>query len=287
MERPESEITVSICCTTYNHEKYIAQAIEGFLMQKTTFAFEILIGEDWSTDNTRQIVETYQKKHPQLIKILSGKTNIGSGGNLINVINNAKGKYYAFCDGDDFWIDAHKLQKQVDFLELNQNFVACSHYSKVIDDKDETTYVAKNLVPLEYTYDDLLMDRKGETRTASLMFKATKEFENLGETNWFYDAGAGDNFLKLYITSTSGGKIYVIPELMSCYRIHQGGVWSMIDPRIRKRKKISDFNLLINNFKYSSLQKRALLKIYVKKYFLFQIIDFKIKNAYNTIVQLL
>lgn len=287
MESFDQEVVVSICCITYNHEKYIAQAIEGFLSQKTNFKIEILIGEDCSTDSTRQIIHSYQIKHPGLIRILSGETNIGGAKNLVNVICNAKGKYLAFCDGDDYWTDAYKLQKQVDFLRNNEHFVACSHYSRVINEMNETCYVATNLVPFEYSFHDLLMGRKKETRTASLLFKATKEFQNFGANHWYDNVSAGDNFLKLYITSTSGGKLYVMPEIMSCYRIHQNGVWSMIDPKVRKRKMISDFNLVIKNFKCSSLQKRILLKIYFRKYFLFEIRYLKFKNAYHTISQLL
>ncbi|WP_175633423.1 glycosyltransferase family 2 protein [Pedobacter ghigonis] len=287
MESLNNEITVSVCCITYNQEKYIAQAIEGFLLQKTDFKIEILIGEDYSTDNTRQIIQNYQSKHPDLIKILSGEKNAGGVKNLLNVLKNATGKYLAFCDGDDYWTDADKLQKQVDFLKDNQDFVACSHYSRVIDDKDETCYVAKNIVPLEYTFDDFLIGKKEETRTSSLVFRATDEFKNFGASQSVDKVIAIDNFLKLYITSTSGLKLYVWPKIMSCYRIHPGGIWSMIDPKIRKRKMINDFNILIDSFKYSSYQKKGLLKIYLRKYFLFQIRDFKIKNAYNTISQLL
>lgn len=287
MESLDIEITVSVCCITYNHEKYIAQAIEGFLLQKTDFSIEILIGEDCSTDHTREIIKTYQKKHPKLIKILSGEKNAGAGKNVVNVINNAKGKYLAFCDGDDYWTDVYKLQKQVDFLRNNQTFIACSHYAKVINEKDETCYVATNPVPFEYTFHDLLIGKKEETRLGTLMFRVTKEFQNFGDNKWFYRVSAGDNFLRLFITSTSGKKLYVMPEIMSCYRIHRGGVWSMIDPKVRKRKMISDFNLLIGNFDCSSFQKKILLKKYFKEYFLFEMRDFKIKNAYNTISQLL
>jgi len=287
MESLNNEITVSVCCITYNQEKYIAQTIEGFLLQKTDFQIEILIGEDYSTDNTRQIIQTYQNKHPKLIKILSGEKNAGGTKNLLNVLNNAKGRYLAFCDGDDFWTDAYKLQRQVDFLRDNQDFVACSHYSRVIDEKGETCYVATNIVPLEYTFDDLLIGKKEETRTSSLVFRATNEFKNFGANESVDEVIAIDNFLKLYITSTSGRKLYVMPEIMSCYRVHPAGIWSMINPKVRQRKMISDFNILIESFKYSSHQKKGLLRIYLSKYFLFQIRDFKVKNAYNTIRQLL
>lgn len=287
MNELENEITVSVLCLTYNHEKFIAQAIEGFLMQKTNFRIEILIGDDCSTDNNRMIIESYSKKYPELIKILSGKTNIGAIRNQANLISNAKGKYIAFCDGDDYWTNPNKLQKQIDFLDNNPEYIICSHYSKVIDDSGNTLYVADKLVPFEYKYDDLLLGKREETRIGTSVFRNVGDFKQITRKLWYYDTFGTDSFLKLYITLKTGGKIYVIPEVMSCYRMHQDGVWSMIDPKIRKRRMISDFNLLINNFNYSSIQKKDLLKIYFKKYFLFELRDLKIKSAYNTIAHLL
>jgi len=116
---------VSICCITYNHEKYIRDAIEGFLMQKTNFTFEILIHDDASTDKTAEIVREYEQKYPQLIKPIYQTENQYSKG--INpgvefLFPRARGKYIALCEGDDYWIDPLKLQKQVDFLEANPEF---------------------------------------------------------------------------------------------------------------------------------------------------------------------
>jgi glycosyltransferase involved in cell wall biosynthesis len=113
---------VSIACVTYNHEAYISDAIDGFLNQKTDFVYEILIGEDASSDRTREIVATYHAKHPSLIKIITSDLNVGQRQNGIRVRRAARGKYVALCEGDDHWIDPHKLQKQVDFLESNLDY---------------------------------------------------------------------------------------------------------------------------------------------------------------------
>jgi glycosyltransferase involved in cell wall biosynthesis len=114
---------VSVCCTTYNHEPYIAEAIDSFLMQETDFPFEILIRDDCSTDKTAEIVKEYADKYPQLIKPIYEKENTFSKGvrAMPQLYKIAKGKYIALCEGDDYWIDPLKLQKQVGFLEENDD----------------------------------------------------------------------------------------------------------------------------------------------------------------------
>lgn len=287
MENKSSDITVSICCITYNHEEYIAQAIEGFLGQKTNFKFEIIIGEDCSTDRTLEIVKDYAKKHPELIRLITSKTNVGSIRNQVRVFNEVKGKYIAFCDGDDYWTDPLKIQKQVDFLEKNPEYIMCCHYSKVIDASGNVLYVSNILKPLSYTYEDFLVGKREETRIGSMMFKNAKEISEIHEKDWYYRTNGTDAFLKLYITAVTGGKVYVLPEIMSCYRQHVGGAWSMIDPKVRKNRMVSDFNIVIKNFKYSSILKRELLKIYLKQYLLFEIRNFKLNNALSTVMTLL
>lgn len=282
-----NEIIVSVCCITYNHEKYIADAIESFLMQKTEFQYEILIGDDCSTDDTRRIIEMYCEKYPGRIRLISPSKNLGGIRNQIALMNRANGKYIAMCDGDDFWTNPFKLQKQVDFLEANPDYVICCHYTRVIDDNYITQYVHAAPVPLEFTYEDLLFGKREETRICSLMVKNTEEVRRIGNENWYFDTYGADVIFKLHATLSTGKKVYVLPEVMSCYRIHSGGIWSMAAPKMRKRRMINDFNLVIKKFKYSSSQKRELLKIYMKQYFLFDLRSFKIDNAFKTISILL
>ena len=116
---------VSICCITYNQEKYIAQCLDGFLMQKTTFPFEIVISNDCSTDNTKKIIDSYLSKYPAIFKDVSPQQNIGMNKNFHHVLEKASGKYIAYCEGDDYWIDENKLQMQVDFLENNPEYGMC------------------------------------------------------------------------------------------------------------------------------------------------------------------
>ena len=122
-----SEIKVSVICCTYNHENYIKDALNGFLMQKTKFPFEVLVNEDASTDNTARILKEYEEKYPQIIKPIYHDVNEYSQGIDIfgNLAKLAKGKYIAISQGDDYWIDENKLQMQVDFLEGNPEYGMC------------------------------------------------------------------------------------------------------------------------------------------------------------------
>lgn len=118
---------VSVQCITYNHENYIAQALDGFLMQKTNFPFEVIVHDDASSDRTADIVREYERKYPKIIKAIYQTENQYSkrDGSIRRIMNEAcKGKYLAFCEGDDYWIDENKLQMQVDFLEKNPEYSA-------------------------------------------------------------------------------------------------------------------------------------------------------------------
>lgn len=113
---------VSVCMITYNHEPYIAKAIEDVLMQKADFPIELVIGEDCSTDRTRKIVLDYKNKYPEIIRVISSDKNIGAIKNLLRTEKSCSGKYMAYCEGDDYWTDSFKLQKQIEFLEANPDY---------------------------------------------------------------------------------------------------------------------------------------------------------------------
>mgnify|MGYP003299613147 CR=1 FL=1 len=126
---------VSICCITYNHEKYIAQCLDGFLMQKTTFQFEIVISNDCSTDNTQRIIQEYVDKYPHIFRDISPTENLGMNKNFYYTLTKCGGKYIAYCEGDDYWIDENKLQMQVDFLERNPDYGMCYTKTKQYNQK--------------------------------------------------------------------------------------------------------------------------------------------------------
>lgn len=127
MTNNKSQILVSIVCITYNHEPYLRQTLDSFLMQKTSFAYEIVLAEDCSTDGTRKICEEYAAKYPDMIHYIYRDHNVGYNENEYEAMNSAKGKYIAYCEGDDYWTISDKLQKQVDFLESHPEYSVCWH----------------------------------------------------------------------------------------------------------------------------------------------------------------
>ncbi|RRN77194.1 glycosyltransferase [Pseudoxanthomonas sp. SGD-10] len=274
---------MSVCCITYNHEHFIMQALEGFLMQKTDFKYEIIICDDFSTDNSRKILAEYAEKYPDIIRVVFQTENVGSIRNFVRTLSEAKGKYIALCDGDDYWTDPLKLQRQVEFMESHKDCSICCHYTRVINESGELVYENPSPVPLDFTYEDVLLGRKEETRISSMLVKNNYLIKRISKQQWLYNTHSTDTFLKLYIIAHSRGKIYVMPEVMSIYRLHKNGVWSLIDAKVRKSKMISDFNILINNFNYSTRNKRKLLMIYIRQYLLFEIKNLNIQNAMKTI----
>ncbi len=155
---------VSICCITYNHESYIRETIEGFLMQKTKFPIEVLIHDDASTDKTADIIREYENKYPDIIKPIYQFDNKYSKGISVSETYNfprARGKYIAMCEGDDYWTDPSKLQKQVDFMEVNPDCSLCFHASKNIRNNDPNDYTLHRLK-------DIPRDNKFEMKHAIL-----------------------------------------------------------------------------------------------------------------------
>lgn len=206
---------------TYNHEKFIAEAIEGVVMQKTDFPFELVIGEDCSTDNTRAICIEYQKKYPDIIRLRLPETNQGMMLNWINNINSGRGKYIALCDGDDFWTDPYKLQKQVDFMEANPDFAMCSHkvHTLMCGHLDENIEMERDVL----TTTDIIKKDWG-LLTASILFR--KEAHKTPD--WYYTVKNGDYALQLIVSLS--GKIKFLPDYMAVYRQHLGGVSSTLKP---------------------------------------------------------
>lgn len=134
MKKPK----LSVILITYNHEKFIRKAIESILAQETDFPFEIVVGEDCSPDQTRQIIKEYRKEYPDIIRLMHREKNTGRPTlNVYETTMACKGDYLAYLEGDDYWTDTHKLQKQVDFLEAHPEYIACTHSNKLIDENGQ------------------------------------------------------------------------------------------------------------------------------------------------------
>ena len=157
-----NEILVSIWCLTYNHELYIRDAIEGFLAQKTSFGYEIIIHDDASTDKTAEIIREYEQKYPNLIRgIYQEENQFGKNQPSIEWIlelekQNCKGKYIALCEGDDYWIDAQKLQLQVDYLEAHPECIMTVHDTIDMDYKNYTVNSRSERICMEQGQRELL-----------------------------------------------------------------------------------------------------------------------------------
>ncbi|TDS88336.1 glycosyltransferase involved in cell wall biosynthesis [Rahnella sp. BIGb0236] len=220
---PNSDVKVSVCCITYNQELYVADAIEGFLSQKTNFPFEIIISDDGSTDETSNIIDSYVTKYPGLIRYVKTKRNLGANGNLLNAVSHAKGAYIAFCEGDDYWIDDKKIQKQYDAMIANPDVMFSFHPCFLLKGESVSkvkSYSKGELISL-FTVDDVLKSLNQFAPTASYMFNK----EMIGMLpEWFNNAPVGDLFLELYGMKNSGG-LY-LPWPMSVYRLQSQGSWS-------------------------------------------------------------
>lgn len=210
---------VSVCCIAYNHEKYIGKAIESFLMQKTNFGIEIIINDDCSTDKTAEIIKTYERKYPHLIKVINQTENQYSNGKKPLddcILPFVKGTYMAICEGDDYWTDKYKLQKQVDFLESNPGYGMCFHKVRVVDTegKKKNKFWGNRLgnQSKQITIKDVGIP--GTVHLSSVFFR-TKLYE-LKKPGWVKNAIHGDYALALYMAASA--KVFFISDSMSAYR---------------------------------------------------------------------
>ncbi|SDS27276.1 glycosyltransferase [Opitutus sp. GAS368] len=222
--------TVSVCIVTYQHAAFIKQAIEGALAQRADFPFEVLIGEDGSTDGTREICLEYARRQPNRIRVsLRDRTEVLSGGspayiarNFLMTLREAHGDFIALCEGDDYWTDPTKLQRQVDYLRANPDCVGCFHDAKLVDAKGQTlleSYFQSEQE--EFTQRDALESLLSREPTCSLVFRRTALAEPLPE--WFVSLPCD---LYLDILLTNHGSLGFVRRNMGAYRKHVGGIWS-------------------------------------------------------------
>lgn len=226
-----SQPLVSICCITYNHAAYIEAALDGFLMQRTDFPFEILVHDDASTDGTSDVVRRYAERFPGLVKVVcQGENQYVRGHTKVNFEFNfprVKGEFIALCEGDDAWTDPGKLQQQIDYLRLHPGCTVCAHLTEVIDRDGRPVAPARVMgddMPEEFGLADVLDNMKIHVNSCV--------FRRLGLPAFIHDvrfprmlnAPGGDDPMMWIALSQGDG--HLMRRGMSCYRLHEGGVWS-------------------------------------------------------------
>lgn len=242
-----TEPLVSVKMITYNHAPFIAQAIEGILQQMTNFAFELVIGEDCSTDGTREIVFEYQKKHPDIIRVVTSDENVGMKKNGLRVLEACQGKYLAFCEGDDYWHHHLKLQKQADYLEKHEE---CGlvytgydvyHVTSRKRIKDYINY-RKWEMPENMSIYDILESKGGKSRgiTTCTVMVRRKLYEEIMEADPYLHKS--EHFLmgdtQLWAEMATKARLHYIPESMATHNITDESA-----TRNRDGKKTAQFGM--------------------------------------------
>ena len=231
---------VSILTICYKQERYIAQALDSFLMQKTNFDFEVIIGDDASPDGTQAIIKEYAEKYPNIIKPILRKQNVGPGANIKDVYNRATGDYIAICEGDDFFTDENKLQIQVDYMETHSDVSICFHPVNVFYQNKEIS--DREFRPKYVSLEELI--KRNFIQTNSVMARR-QNYEDMPE-----DIMPGDWYMNLF--HAQFGKIGYIDRVMSSYRKHDQGIWWGAKPdsdEIYKKWGVSQFKTFMRILK--------------------------------------
>ena len=250
---------VSVIMLAYNHKEYIEKAINSVLSQETVFQYELLIGEDCSIDGTREIVFDYQKRYPEIIRVITSDKNVGMNENSVRAIAAARGKYLAYCEGDDFWNSKDKLQKQVNVLESDQSITFCFHNVNFL-------YQGKSRPHKQFawrfqdryfsTKDVILGGGEFHKEVSAVMQRSVLE----NPPFWYSEAPVSDWATSLL--SAFKGRLYYINEVMASYRSGVPQSWT---------EKMYNNPTLYKEHLFKSMRVRKLADAYsdhkYKKYF--------------------
>ncbi len=297
-----NQIMVSIICNAYNHGKYIKDALEGFVTQQTTFPFEVLVHDDASTDNTADIIREYEAKYPELIKPIYQTENQYSqkiGINKTYQVPRVQGKYVALCEGDDYWTDPMKLQKQFDFMEANPDYALCTcstdwynMRSGVVENK------CRAEKDMDVSLEEIILEKHGRIFQYASYFLKSEIIKEFPE--WRTKFPIGD--YPLAIQCALNGKVHMLSECMSVYRYYSEGSWTarmdgdehrinvskrMIEglnalnevtefrfnELITKRINKHEYTLALHNHDLDTIRKGKLKEMYKKRPLLYKISD--------------
>ncbi len=219
------QILVSVCCLAYNHEKYIRDALEGFIHQKTSFPYEVIVHDDASTDKTAEIIREYAAKYPGIIRpVIQTENQHSKGVRIFNtfIFPRMRGKYIAVCEGDDYWCDENKLQRQADWLEQHPEYAFCGHNTRIINclTGEEKPFSSSD-ADCDVSMEDLILKTRPFFHTSSFMFRA--EYAVIPEG--FLNGVLSDYPRALYMETC--GKVRFLHETMSVYRQFADGSWTV------------------------------------------------------------
>lgn len=263
---------VSVICLAYNHEKYIRQCLNGFVMQQTTFPFEVLVHDDASTDKTAEIIREYEKKYPDIVKPTYQSENQFSKGVKIDgdiLFSKTRGKYIAFCEGDDFWIDPLKLQKQFDALEQHPECHLC--VSRVYYVPEQGNYPTKNLRPKENLPSGVISSRRflercmlGYPFHTSTYFLVKSDCYEFYKTDIYRKAMVGDEPILLFFGQLAS--VFYLADIVGCRREFSVGSWTnmthsssdMVDSLYENKECYLQSFDLYTGLKYHDLVERTI-----------------------------
>lgn len=257
---------VSVCVQTYNHIGFIKECLDGVLSQKTSFDFEILLGEDFSNDGTRSVCLEYAKKYPKKIKLIlhHRENNIkfnGSPTGRFNILTNllsANGEYIALCEGDDYWTDPLKLQKQVDFLDKNRDYGICFHETQTYFQDEKRFESNETSIHIPETSSFLELANYNFIVTPSAMLRNDIEIPL-----WYCGLPIGD--WPLYFIQLKDRKIKKLPEEMAVYRIHGNGAWTSASQKRRLQIDVSTITPILEHINLPKEAAKRLNENYKKK----------------------
>lgn len=258
LEKKTTKEKLTICCLTYNHEKYIEECLVGFLKQKTNFNFKIKIIDDGSTDSSIEIIKYYSEKYPEIFEVNFRNFNTSPEESFLELLKNIKTDYVALCEGDDFWTSENKLQKQFDFLENNKKYSACFHPVNVeFENNKSKNYIFPKTDKKFFNLNDLI--ENNYIQTNSIVYRWRFKDEDIRK---FLptDSLPGDWYL--HLLHAEKGNIAYLDEIMGVYRKHDNGIWSGGVEKVVKnygKEHANFFKNLKNHFqpKYAeSLQNR-------------------------------
>lgn len=257
--------TISVFMLAYNHENYIAQAIQGILDQKTDLDYELVIGEDCSTDNTRAVINDFKERYPEKIRVIENTTNVGMHENFLRTLFTCKGKYLCLCEGDDYWINPDKLTLQYQFLESNPKYVlVCGNHKKFIQssnqfDKGNPPSVKDH----DINFEKLI--RFNCITTATIMFRNVLKREDFAHD--FFSIISCDWYM--YMKLLNHGKIRYLRHTFAVYRINEGSINGRTSRQTIAEKEMNFMELVkggslvdLDSSKMEQLNKSIQLKYY-------------------------